>query len=438
MPQFEYQAVDSGGRMHGGTMDALNANDAVQRLSSQGLIVQGLNIAGTGGRAPVQQISMAAPAPPVVQTAPRPQYTAVSARPKSTRLPKHRYTGFFKDYDLWMLLAQMATILKAGINAHEMLVELSKRHSLKPKAKKALEEMSIWVGAGDSLSDAMSVYPEIFPEGVVGATRAGEVGGYLWEALENTSLQIQASWKLRRVYAWTAFAFWTTILALPIVPVMKSGSLALANSLDGGANQDFVGILLGAMRNAVFGAPGIVFLLMTIVWLFGPYVTGRHAFLGMRHRLAASTPILGRRSRMESGRELTFHLERLSASGISPMQSWQLASLAVPNQVFRDQMAHAGKHAREDTPYSELLPRTWIAPAYVDMVRTGEMTGTTPQAFNQIQRLAEGEQKSLEAILKIKAWVWVALFTFGVSAIIMAVIYRDFNQSMIDVILKDT
>lgn len=441
MPQFEYQAVDSNGRMHSGLLDALNANEAVQRLSSQGLIVQGLNIAGMAtGRAPVQQINLGVPqvvaAPQSVQQVQNFQSAARSQSP-TKGLPRKRYTGFFKDHDQWMLLAQMATILKAGINPHEMLVELSRRHSLKPKVRAALEEMAVWTGAGHSLADAMSVYPEIFPEGAVGATRAGETGGYLWQALENTSMQIQSSWKLRRIYVWVTVAFWTTVLSFPFVPAMKAASMTLAKSIDGGPSQNFVMIFFEGFKSQVFGLPGFTFLMMTLIWLFGPYITSRHAFMPIRHRLGATLPLIGRRSRSESGRELTYHLERLSSAGLSPMRSWQLAAAAIPNLKYRNEMIRAGANIREDTSYSQLLPATWLSPGFADLIRTGELTGTTPQAFEQVQRLSEGEQKTMEVILKVKAAVWVGIMTIGVGAIIVLLVYRDFNLSMMEGILGE-
>lgn len=470
MPEFDYRAVDGNGHLTSGRMVAGSANDVVARLSQQGLILQGLQMIGGSaapstipGRTlqPIVQGGQGQVTPPVlhpsnqmvsqpvrtpmpavnnqsaVQTSGQYQY---QGKPASLTAVKRKYTGFFKDYDLWMLLSQMGTILRSGIASTQMLEELSQRSSIKAKAKRAMSEMAKMTGQGYSLADAMAVYPEIFPDGVVGSVRAGEAGGYLPDALAHTSAQIQASWKVRRHYLWTALAIFSTVIMLPLIPVFRGGSEALGRVINGGEttgeavlDQYFAGFL-----NALWGWPLVGLIIMTAAYLFGPYVTGRIWFLPLRHAAAARLPLIGRRTRMESSRELSFHLENLSVAGISPYRAFGLAASAIPNKVYRDQLEDAARPMREDMPISQVLPRHLIPDDLVDLVRTGEMTGTTHEAFQQIERLAAGDQANVEAFLKVKAWVWVGLFVFGFSSIIAAVMMSQFYDVMFKAIMEGT
>jgi type II secretory pathway component PulF len=339
-----------------------------------------------------------------------------------------------------MLLGQMGTILRSGIGAVRMLEELSHRQSLKPKARKAMEEMSRFVTSGGSLSDAMSGFPEIFPDGVVGATRAGEAGGYLPDALSNASAQIQESWKLRRYYLWTGFAVFNTVVLVPFLPVMRRAAEGLGATLNNGqgAEQDFVGVYLEAWKQGMMGPPLVMIFLICALFLFGPYLFGRIWFLPIRHLLSAKLPLVGWRSRLESGRELSFHLERLAIAGISPYRSYQLAAGAVPNKYYRDRLVWAGDGLREDQSYVNVLAGGVLPQDMVDLVRTGELTGTTPQAFDQIQRMVEGEKRILDNVLKFKAIVWVAIFGLGISSIVAALMMRDFYDVMWKAIFEGT
>lgn len=471
MPEFDYRAVDATGQSTSGRIVAGSANDVVARLSQQGLTIQGLQMVGGGvapahipGRTlqPIVQGGQSQLNSPVVNPANqmvsqpmRQVMPAVSnvvrasqsgsqyqyqAAPGVLKSVDRKFTGFFKDYDLWMLLSQMGTILRAGISSTQMLEELSNRASIKPKAKRAMAEMAKMTGQGYSLADAMAVYPEIFPDGVVGSTRAGEAGGYLPDALAHTSAQIQASWKVRRHYLWTALAIYSTVILLPMVPVFRGGSEALGRVINGGetTSEAVLDQFFGGFMQALMGWPLVALILMTMVYLFGPYVTGRIWFLPMRHAAAARMPIIGRRTRMESSRELSFHLERLSVAGISPYRSFGLAAGAIPNKVCRDQLEEAARPMREDMPISQVLPRHLIPDDLVDLVRTGEMTGTTHEAFQQIERLAAGDQANVEAFLKVKAWVWVGLFVFGISSIIAAVMMSQFYDVMFKAIMEGT
>jgi general secretion pathway protein F len=471
MPEFDYRAVDGNGNSTSGRMVAGSANDVVARLSQQGLIIQGLQMISGGGVAhtsipgrtlqPIVQGGQNAITPPVIhpmsQNVAQPMRQPMPAlnnqvAPQSTNQYQYqgtpailnkvdqKFTGFFKDYDLWMLLSQMGTILRAGISPTQMLEELSHRASIKPKAKRAMADMAKFTGLGHSLADAMAVYPEIFPEGVVGSTRAGEAGGYLPDALQHTSAQIQASWKVRRHYLWTALAIYSTVIMLPMIPVFNGGSEALGRVINGGetTSQAVLDQYFGGFLHALMGWPLVALILMTAAYLFGPYVTGRIWFLPLRHAAAARLPIIGRRTRMESSRELSFHLEHLSVAGISPYRSFGLAAGAVPNKVYRDDLMEAARPMREDMPISQVLPRHLIPDDLVDLVRTGEMTGTTHEAFQQIERLAAGDQANVEAFLKVKAWVWVGLFVFGFSSIIAAVMMSQFYGVMFKAIMEGT
>ncbi len=470
MPEFDYRAVDGNGHSTSGRMVAGSANDVVARLSQQGLTIQGLQMLGTAaapaqipGRTlqPIVQGGQAQVTPPVIhpssQTVNQPMRQAMPAvsnlvsatsggqyqyqgAPAGLHKLDRKLTGFFKDYDLWMLLSQMGTILRAGIAPTQMLEELSQRTSIKRKAKWAMADMAKFTAQGYSLADAMAVYPEIFPDGVVGSTRAGEAGGYLPDALQHTSAQIQASWKVRRHYLWTALAIYSTVIMLPMIPVFNGGSEALGRSINGGettssavVQQYFQGFL-----DALMGWPLLGLILITAIYLFGPYITGRIWFLPMRHTASARLPLVGRRTRLESSRELSFHLERLSVAGISPYRSFGLAAAAIPNKVYRDQLMDAARPMREDMPISQVLPRHLIPNDLVDLVRTGEMTGTTHEAFQQIERLAAGDQQNVENFLKVKAWVWVGLFVFGISSIIAAVMMAQFYDVMFKAIMEGT
>ncbi|ARU39744.1 hypothetical protein CCB80_00715 [Armatimonadetes bacterium Uphvl-Ar1] len=240
MPEFDFRAVDGFGRPANGRMAGASANEVIARLSQQGLVVQGLDMVGsvvtqTAGRGSLNPIVLGGSnLPPTVDAgnsigsqvasvvgqsmANRPVSSGVGG---GTVQPK--MTGFLKDYDQWMLLNQMGTILRAGIGPTQMLEELSQRASLKSKVRRALAEMARMTGTGSSLSDAMAVYPEIFPVGVSGSVRAGEAGGYLPDALLHTSQQIQDSWKVRRWYLWTSTSIFSTVILLPLIPVFRKG-----------------------------------------------------------------------------------------------------------------------------------------------------------------------------------------------------------------------
>lgn len=436
MPRYIYEAFDRAGRGISGVEEAFSANDLVRRLSGAGLIVQGVREEVLGS----SSVSRLAGSPPVVSHVGR-QAHALGLEQSRGGVggwvkPGARPTGFLKDYDLFLALSQMAAISRSGINAGEMMSALSQRESLKPKIRAAMGEVARMVSQGAALADAMEVYPEIFPPGVTGAVRAGEAGGYLPAALERASEQVKGSWGLRRLGSWLGVAVWTTLLQIPLFGALHLGLTRVLHTIND-SRLNGVEEYLSGLRDGIVGWWGVLAVGMLVVWLLGPYVTGRGWFLGVRHRLGAWAPMLSIRSRRESLGEFSWHAGFLAQAGFSPAKAWSLAADAVPNRVWADRLKTAGAGMRETTSYSEALSRCGAIPReYADLVRTGEMTGTVPQAMGQVVQIVEGENRSLMGFMKASAYIWMVLIGFGVATVIFAVAYRAFYEEAFRVILE--
>lgn len=286
----------------------------------------------------------------------------------------------------------------------------------------------------------MEVFVEMFPPGTVGAVRAGETGGYLWQACEYVSAQTQATWKLRRMNNWVSLAFWSTLMMFPIVGIVQSGFKGLFAPLAGtAAPDDAARLYLEGLRGGVLGVFGFLTLSVLLVWIFGPKFFGRRRYLPLRHKLGATMPVVGRRAKLENARALSYHLGRLQEAGLSPYRSWKLASEAVPNLTFSNRMKEAGIPMTESSKLSAAMRTSEILPGeYADLVQTGEMTGTVPQAMAQVMSLAEQDQAHAETAIKIKAWVWVAILVVGVGGIAFALFYRGFYEEAFKAIFAGT
>ncbi len=451
MPQFSFRAFDGQGKDQAGSIDAASANDAVRQLAARGLFVQNIE-AGPTSSSPVST-----PARPTVQpstqpvsqprssgiaTTTPPTINRVSpgsaSKPTTSRLPVK--TAILKDHELYLLMAQFSNLFRGGITPVEACQTLAQRQSFTPALRAALTEMSRRCAAGDSLADAMEVFVEMFPPGTVGAVRAGETGGYLWQACEYVSAQTQATWKLRRMNNWVSLAFWSTLMMFPIVGIMQSGFKGLFAPLAGtAAPDDAARLYLEGLRGGLFGLFGFLTLSVLIVWIFGPKFFGRRRYLPLRHKLGATMPVVGRRAKLENARALSYHLGRLQEAGLSPYRSWKLASEAVPNLTFSNRMKEAGTPMTESSKLSAAMRTSEILPGeYADLVQTGEMTGTVPQAMAQVMSLAEQDQAHAETAIKIKAWIWVAILVVGVGGIAFALFYRGFYEEAFKAIFAGT
>ena len=111
------------------------------------------------------------------------------------------FLSMFQDFrqitlrELSILCRQFATMFAAGvplISCLKVLIEQTYHYKL----KEALKEILIKVQEGEQLSAAMSCYPELFPEMMISAIEAGEIGGIMDSVLKRLALQFEKEYKL--------------------------------------------------------------------------------------------------------------------------------------------------------------------------------------------------------------------------------------------------
>ena len=351
MPQFRYRALNSQGHELEGTLSATDANAAVTQLSRQGLRLK--SIEESVARTPQPSIGhfpQTAPSMPASVSAPRQAPAAPRWGLRSSPRSTYSERQFF--------FVQLAGLLRTGISPTDSLNTILSRSS-GGRFREQFVEMAKMTAEGGSLSDAMAAYPNMFTKGQVGATRAGEQGGYLPDALQTVGEQQ----KQTRAVFWFFFG---VLLLLPVLFILILATISVSAGVntaidavrDGNENSDALKVMLdslkGPMSAIFFSSLGAALLL---------YFIGKHySFRPLRHRLGLAVPPLRWRAYNENLAHFSFHLGRLAKSGISPFSSWRLAADAVPNERYADRLRKVASELNEKTKLSDLLYRSTFFP----------------------------------------------------------------------------
>lgn len=429
MPHFDYLGFDQVGQTRTGVIEAATANEAVGMLAKMGLRVQKVT------PALAQQTGFAMVAPATTGTKPD-SVVKTNSKPSFGGQMGTQETMFLRDSQLFILFSQLANLFRSGISPVEAMNEMSNRHSWKPFLREIFIEVGRDVSAGRSLADAMERFPDIFPPGAIGAVRAGETGGYLPMACQVYAENQQNNSKLRGIFKWLNIAIWSTLISIPLFNSMMNGVSRLTATINNmkPPQEEY---LLG-LREGLFGIWGIFAVIVILIWAFGWRVTGRRSFLNWRHKLAATTwggP--KRRSRMDSLLMLGFHMKSLSRAGLSPARVYALAADAVPNRWYAEELKKLLRGSTESTKLSTILRQSPIIPEeQVQMIETGEMTGTVESTIDAMIEMAEADRKSTEGYLKFKAFVWVGLITLGSAALMYGFLSRGFFDSAWDAVFE--
>ena len=197
--------------------------------------------------------------------------------------------------DLAVMSRQMATMISAGLTLLRTLSILADQTERKPLAK-VLAQTRSDVETGSALSDALGRHRDVFPPLMINMIRAGEVGGFLEDALSSVAQNYEAEVKLKgqikSAMTYPVMVFVMAILAvigmlLFIVPVF----VGLFSGFDAQlpAPTRFLVFLSGLMK---FFAPlGVVGLIaFSIVW---PKVKRKDGVRNVLDPLKLKLPVFG-------------------------------------------------------------------------------------------------------------------------------------------------
>ncbi len=402
MPFFRYTAIDASGKPVEGTVEARGVHDAAKSLTDRGFQVR-------------QVVPSTVAAAPFLASG-----TGVTqAGSLSYRGVRTRVAG---DKDRFVLFAQVASMLRAGVNPHQAFETLSKR-TRQPGLEMACRDVANGAREGAPVSAVLARYPYLFPPHVVGTVRAGEVGGFLPEACERISEQAESSHKFGRAM-WMMGA--VALHGLLVIPgaVLATRAVSLAwDKIDasGGAGGAAGGLQMmkASMLELLYWPIGPLtlagYFLAWLGWLGWRSMPLR----GLRHKLGLRWVAFGPRAKHEGLAQFSWALARISTSGIPPDSAWGLALDCVPNLALRERLALAGARLRESRPLSEAFHDDPLFPEeYAPIMATAEMTGDIP---GTLARLAEADRSEFETAsgkAKWRAGCWSYLGCFVCSAFV--------------------
>jgi type II secretory pathway component PulF len=432
MNQFQYEARDAANQIQTGHESASTSDELIRRLSAKGLRVTKLkpvtSAAAVVGLAAAADPLRAAPAP-AVATPPAVKQQS-QAQPDAPTRPHPKAD----EKDIALMLTQMGDLIKAGISPAEAAGQMSKR-AWKAKLRDPLARVSQNTAKGMALSTAMDREPEVFSSSVAGAARCGEMAGCLPEALLTISHQQTETRKIRRSYWWMRLIGWF-IVPLPIAIGFGRGYLmsGVRSVVDSSASPgDVVPAMQQGGKDMLTSPGGIVAMVLVLaltaflIWVNTPLARR------WRHTMALKVPFLKKWAEGESLSIFLWFASKMAKSGASPWMTWKLSAYAVPNEVYRDRLVAAGAQATENVEFSTLAAQAEILPLeYQSLTTTAEMTGTVPQALDNISRSSMADAQNSEKQFKMATRVANGLVTLLAWVLTMLLVYGGYVQAIIE------
>ena len=392
MPQFHYRALARTGESVSGSLEALDARDAVARLQDRGLL-------------------------PITAQPDAPAWWRKELRwPTTSRIARR---------DLVLLTREMAALIGAGLTVDRTLQILSDMGT-RPAVKGLLKDLLDRVRAGASLSDALAAHTAVFPTFYRNMVRAAEVGGFLNIALLRLADVLERAQKLRDSVA--------SALLYPMVLLgMAGASIVLIITV---VLPQFAPMF----AEAGVELPLLLRTLLAIGWLTGTYpllsaagvaAFGAAAVLAARsapvvrrlHRWILSVPLIGVTAIRLDVARISRSLSMLLESGIPLPDALTLSGGLPANRVIAASISDAALRVREGASLAACLTPALFPQAMRELVQVGEETGRLPQMLTHCAELTEADfQRTLDRAMALLTPAMTVVLGILIAALIGSVV----------------
>lgn len=397
---YDYTIVNSEGETRSGSIEAANADIAINSLQSRGFII-----------------------------------TSIKAKKDSGRFfnlgGKISFLGRVRQKDIVVLSRQLATLFEAKISALEAL-NLIAEQTKNLKLSGALADIAESVKGGLPLSQAMMKYPDIFSDFYTNMVRSGEESGKLEEIFMSVADHLERSYdmtsKARNALIYpafiiTAFSGVMTMMLIYVVPKLT------AIIIEMGQKIPFHTKILIAISN--FSRSFGIYLLVAIIfggimlWRYFKTPKGRAVFSDLQ----ITTPFIGELYKKFYLSRVTDNMSTLLSSGVSVTRSLEITAEVVGNDIYKDILYFSAGNVKGGKSISEAFIRYKEIPSMVtQMIRIGEESGKLNFMLRTLSRFYRREvDNAVDTIIKLIEPALIVFLGISVALLLVSILGPIYN-----------
>lgn len=370
MAAFDYQAVDSRGKLKKGVIEGDTPRHARTLLREQGLMPTEIT-------------------------------TSLAKSKQNNRLSGFSRRQKISATELALLTRQLSTLVESGLPLEEALLavaEQSERNTMKSMVMAVRTKIT----EGYGLAESMAEFPHVFNNLFRAMVAAGEKSGHLDKVLDRLADYTENRQKLRsQMIQALVYPAIMAIVAIGVIVVLLTSVVPqiigqfehLGASLPGSTQflissseflQDYgLGLFLS-------------FVLMVFVFL---QLMKKPSFQYQAHQKLLKMPAIGKVLKGINTARFSRTLSILTASAVPLLESMSIAGEVLENLYIKDKVKQAADKVKEGTSLRLSLEQTKLfPPMMLHMIASGEKSG---QLEHMLGRAADNQDREFEALMNI-------------------------------------
>jgi type IV pilus assembly protein PilC len=321
----------------------------------------------------------------------------------------------------------LQVMVKAGLSVSVALRTLAQQTTNKT-FQAILLDLYTKVDKGNSLADALALYPNVFPELFVNMIRAGEKSGKLEDVLLQLTIQLRKSHaliaKVRGALTYPVIVVTAMIgigIAMITLVIPKITSIfEEVNATLPLPTRLLIAVSDFTVAYALWLAIGFVLLVMIFFQIIHTK-KGRFIWHALLLKLPIISPILRKINLAKFARTFS----SLIKTDIPVVQSFQITASTLGNSHYRQAIDDAAERVKKGVQIATILSEypKLFPPLVVQMVSVGEETGTIDTILSELANFYEEDvDRTMSNLTSILEPILILILGAGVGALAVAII----------------
>lgn len=346
-----------------------------------------------------------------------------------------KITGRITTKDKVVFTRQLATLIGAGLPLAESLNTALEQTNNK-KLQSIVQDVTVSIEAGKSLSDSFSKHPEVFDKVFLALVGAGEASGTLDQALLRVANQQEKDAavmnKIRGALTYPIIVLFViagvmAFMLLTVVPQVEALYKDLKQTLP------ILTRVMVSISNFVTSFWWVVIIVTIFIVYFAIQYAKTEAGARMIDKIKLKVPIFGKMFNKLYMARFMRTGQTLLSTGVSMLDMLGLTASSVNNLYIKDSILRASEKVKGGKSLSAALkPEEYILALVPQMVRIGEQSGKIDEMMGKTAQVYEDELdeqiRTISTSIEPVLMVVLAIVAGGMIAAVLLPIYSLVNN----------